>query len=312
MKLDEQSIILETVGGSHAYGTNIETSDLDTRGIFIAERDFYHGFSKNVEQIEMKGELDRVIYELRKFMKLAANCNPNILEILFGRDKDIIKITKLGEKLREHRDLFLSKKCKHAYLGYAHAQLKRIKSHKKWLLDPPKKKPEREDFDLPKYKKLVPKDWISAISQSDYSVLENKIDKDYEFLIDAAKKEKSYHDALTHWKQYINWKETRNSKRAALEAKWGFDTKHANHLVRMMRTCIELLEGRGLLVYRHDAEELLDIRHGVWSYDKLIDEAQKLEAHANELYETSNLRHHVDIEKLNELCMELVEGSLNE
>lgn len=312
MKLDENLIILETKAGSHAYGTNIETSDLDTRGIFIAGRDVYHGFSKNVEQVETKGELDRVIYELRKFMRLASVCNPNILEILFTREEEIIKITPLGRLLREHRNEFLSKKCKHTYSGYAFAQLKRIKRHKKWLLDPPKKKPDREDFDLPKYKKLVPQDWIAAISQSNYSVLENKIDKDYSFLIEAAKKEKAYHDALSHWKQYETWKKERNVVRAKMEADFGYDTKHGMHSIRLMRTCVELLESKGLQVYRDDAEELLAIRNGAYSYEQLMEEAERLEARADELYEVSLLPHSIDLEQLEKICVQLVEENLHE
>ena len=123
---------------------------------------------------------------------------------------------------------------------------------------------------------------------------------------------KQYKDAITHWKQYINWKETRNPKRAELEAKYLFDCKHGSHLIRLMRQCIEILEGKGLIVYRPDAEELLAIRNGAWSYERLIEEAKILETQADSLYKTSMIPNGVDMNKIDNLCIELVKENLYE
>ncbi|NIT99428.1 MAG: nucleotidyltransferase, partial [Nitrosopumilaceae archaeon] len=85
---------------------------------------------------------------LPKFMKLAGDCNPNIIEILFtDRNKEIFS-TPIFEKLYANRALFLSTKARHTFAGYAFAQLKRIKSHREWLLNPPSHKPTREEFGL--------------------------------------------------------------------------------------------------------------------------------------------------------------------
>lgn len=105
------------------------------------------GFARNFEQQEYSGE-DTVVYGLTKFMKLAADCNPNVLELLFAPEDCIIKTSPTWEKLLEYRDQFL---CAQAYLkfnGYAMGQLKRIRTHRAWLLHPPKKKPERADYGL--------------------------------------------------------------------------------------------------------------------------------------------------------------------
>src|SRR5271157_4344917 len=99
--------IYVTKHGSHAYGLNTPTSDLDIKGIFIADSIHYHGFVNTIAQIERKDPNDLVYFELRKFFKLAADCNPNIIEVLFTDDSDIISINKYGEKLREHKNLFL-------------------------------------------------------------------------------------------------------------------------------------------------------------------------------------------------------------
>jgi hypothetical protein len=57
-------------------------------------------------------------------------------------------MTRFWEPFIEQRDLFVSKRCRYTYSGYAIAQLKRIKTHRKFLLDPPKKAPVREEYGL--------------------------------------------------------------------------------------------------------------------------------------------------------------------
>lgn len=311
MLLDENRIIIETRSGSHAYGTNIESSDEDFRGIYIPTKEYFLGFAKTFEQFEFKEPHDRVLYDIRKYFKLAVDANPNILEICWCRDEDIIRITKLGEKLRAHGELFLSKRCRFSYAGYAHSQILRIKRHKSWLLNPPKKKPERKDYGLPENRRLVPRDWVEAISQSDLTKDENKISEVPEELIDAARREKSFKDAMEHWQHYSDWKETRNPKRAELEAKHFFDTKHGSHVLRLLISCIEILEGKGLIVYRPDRDYLKAVRNGLLTYDELLEEADKLDKRAEELYQTSTLRHTPDINFLDALCVEIVEEELN-
>ncbi len=111
---------------------------------------------------------------------------------------------------------------------------------------------------------------------------------------------------MSDWEKYHIWKRTRNAARAELEAKYGYDTKHGGHLIRLMRMCKEILEGNGVLVKRPDAQEILEIRNGAWSYERLIEEANRLERECDELYKTSSLPHKPDIHKLNDLCVEIV------
>jgi predicted nucleotidyltransferase len=44
------------------------------------------------------------------FVRLAADCNPNIIEILFVDDSDVLDINSWGEELREFKDNFISRK----------------------------------------------------------------------------------------------------------------------------------------------------------------------------------------------------------
>ncbi len=309
MKLDvESNTIFLTRHGSHAYGTNIETSDLDIKGVCVPTREFLLGFAFNFEQQEQQAnkghDCDKVVYSLQKFMKLASNCNPNIVEVLFSDDSDILRITPAGKMLRDNRDLFISKKAKFTFSGYAHAQLKRIKGHRAWLLDPPEKRPLRTDYGLPEGKKLMNKSdrgFYEKLKENDHEAIQS------EDLARIFSQEKAYANALSNWDKYENWKKNRNPARAKLEAQYGFDTKHGMHLIRLMRMCVEILSGKGVLVKRPDYSELLDIRRGHYSYDNLIAEAEELEQLCDALYETSTLQHSPDVHKLNALCIRVVE-----
>jgi hypothetical protein len=129
--------------------------------------------------------------------------------------------------------------------------------------------------------------------------------------IEVMKLERQYAGAKREWDQYQEWKSNRNKARSALEEKYGYDTKHAYHLVRLIRMCREILTTGKVLVKRPDREELLTIRNGAWSYEQLIEFAEREEKEINELYLTSTALPKIpDKEKLDELCIRLVEQSL--
>jgi predicted nucleotidyltransferase len=291
-----ENTILYVRHGSRAYGTDLPTSDHDFKGVCVAPQKCVIGFAYNFEQ-QIDGE--STVYDLRKFMRLAADCNPNIIEILFADDADVLTITSVGRRLRDARGLFLSRKARHTFAGYAYAQLKKIKTHRRWLLEPPAKKPEREDFGLSTLAKLS----SSMLGAADELAKQgHELDANALEIVDA---EKRYIAAHNQWQQYERWKRERNPQRAELEARNGYDTKYAMHLVRLMRMCREILRGEGVVVRRPDAQELLAIRAGAWSYDELVGYAESLDAELATLYETSALPWEPDRDALNALCVDL-------
>ena len=107
--------------------------------------------------------------------------------------------------------------------------------------------------------------------------------------IEHLQKEKQYSKAKQYWDQYHNWKENRNKVRAELEAASGYDSKHGSHLVRLLNMAEEILTTGEINVKRPDAELLLSIRNGAWSYEELIEFAEKKEKSLDDLYQKSTL-----------------------
>jgi uncharacterized protein len=303
--------IFVTVAGSRLYGTNIESSDYDFKGVAIASKDYYLGYLKHFEQLERKVQNgaphDLTITALWKFVNLATDCNPNIVELLYADDSQVFHIDRFGEELVGIRERFITKKARHTFSGYAHGQLKRIKSHRAWLLNPPKEKPTRKQYGLSETSK-VSKSELGAFDKLVEGGKEIEMTKE---VLTLFVREKQYAAAKENWDKYENWKRTRNEARSELEAQFGYDTKHAMHLVRLMRMCKEILSSGQVLVRRPDAMELLDIRRGAWSYDQLIEHAETLDKECGVLYETSSLAYEPDRVWLDEWLVDITDRYLS-
>lgn len=124
-----QKVIYLVRSGSRAYGTNTPESDLDIRGICIPPAQYIAGLSTFEQRVEEKP--DRVIFAIHKFFKLALDCNPNIIEMLFVRDEDLLQTAPEGVALRNNRELFLSRHAFNTFGGYAYAQLKKLQNSTK-------------------------------------------------------------------------------------------------------------------------------------------------------------------------------------
>lgn len=340
----KKSIVLLGLAGSHSYGTNGPTSDIDYRGIFIPPIEYYLDPFLNIEQLiwrskdgidyvqERSAEIANVdqegtIFALRKFIGLAAKCNPNVIETLFIDDSHVEITTPIGEALRARRDLFLSQRAGKSFCGYAMSQLRRIETHRRWIANPPDHEPTRDEYSLPPIDKINPDQknaaeafirrnmlvmapWLlDADNQHKEAFWEGVInlialyleDPEMEFqeardnwmLIEAnfaerttaklsfdsnfmefLRNEKKWAQARSDWDKYHHWLRTRNPARAEIEARYGYDCKHAMHLVRLLRMGTEILTQGKLIVYRPDREELIQIRNGSWPYDELVEWAK--------------------------------------
>jgi hypothetical protein len=235
---------------------------------------------------------DSELQELRKFFKLAADCNPNIIEFLYV--DDLIDIcTDEWELIRRHRDLFLSKRARWTFAGYAIQQLKRIRVHRGYLLNPPEHKPTRQEFGLPENSKISREHQNAILSLPEDYVSDN--------LKDQVADERRYAEALMQWNSYQSWDKKRNPARKELERKYGYDVKHSMHLIRLSRMAEEILRDQKVLVKRPDADELKGILRGEWKYEDIEAVADGLDERLDALYKSSSLRDAPDRKKISEL-----------
>jgi len=303
----EDWIIFECLTGSQIYGTSTPESDYDYRGVVSLPMVVRNHLFSNFEQKDKWGDQklpypperteDRTIYELKKFMKICLDANPSVLELLFVPEKFWVKCKPSWLHLIANKEIFLSKKVKFTFTGYAHSQLSRIKRHRGWLLNPPKTEPTREGYGLPKNPTL-PKEQLNAILSLPFDLAQS--------FWPYAEKERHYREAKNNWDMYMEWFKHRNPERAEMERKFGFDLKHSAHLIRLMHEGEELLTNHTITLPRPEAGLLMDIKNGVYSYDSVLEMAEGMDRRFEELYETSTLPNGPNFVKANEVYQDII------
>lgn len=296
------TLIYETVHGSQAYGLATPASDIDLKGVLVGPAGWYHGYLGGPEQIELTG--DHVRYEIRKYFRLAAAANPTVLELLWTPGECHVHMTPAGERLLAAREQFLSLRVKDSFSGYAMSQLGRIKTHRKWVMNPPQKEPQRADFGLPD-RAQISRDQLGAVEAMLADQRLELVDLSTNFL-DILERERRYRGARKEWDSYLSWQKTRNPRRSELEARFGYDTKHALHLIRLLRMGLEIVSTGRVLVRRDDRDDLLGIKSGALTYDELMARAEALGQQVHAAAATSPLPAAPDDAALDRLCAELV------
>jgi uncharacterized protein len=101
------------------------------------------------------------------------------------------------------------------------------------------------------------------------------------------------------------------ARRYQLVQMLGYDPKNASHLIRLLKMAIELLRDGYPQVFRtEDQKELLEIKNGVWTLDRIKEYAEELFEEAKKAKENSKLRERPDASLANRLVMRVVANRL--
>jgi hypothetical protein len=307
----DDRIIFMGIAGSHAYGLNTPESDIDYRGVCIPPMNYFTGLRQFEQKDSGWGEgVDKVVYSISKFVQLASKCNPNIIEQLWLPDDCIIKSTPLWERLVGIRDEFLTKQARHTYSGYAYSQIKRIQSHRAWLISPPSHEPTREEFGLTD--KRMGKEFygvLDTLQGTNFETVFAGIPDGAEGAIwQTFEQERRWKSARRTWEQYINWKNTRNPVRFELEKKFGFDCKHASHCVRLMLQGLDILQGKftSARLNPEQRELCMGIKNGMWTFDELMSNVTDYLHDFDEAYEVSTLPKSANLDKIESVLSDII------
>lgn len=124
--------ILRTQVGSGVHGVTVsDQDDRDEMGICVEPPEYVVGL-RRFEQYEYRtqppghrsgpGDLDLIVYSLRKWMHLALQGNPTVLTPMFVPDEEVVRIDEHGRWLREHPELVLSRRAGMRFIGYLRSQ----------------------------------------------------------------------------------------------------------------------------------------------------------------------------------------------
>lgn len=311
-------IIFLTLGGSHAYGTNIETSDVDVRGCALNRKSDLIGMS-NFEQF-VNTETDTTVYGFNKLVSLLLNCNPNTIEMLGCKSEHYFYMSDIGRMMIENRRMFLSRKACSSFGGYATQQLRRLENAvaRDHLTQARKEMHVRnsmqralESFES-RYTKIGDGGIVLYTDESQKEDLDEEIfanihldhypARDFNSMLNDLKNVLDSYAKLNH----------RNQKKDDAHL-----NKHAMHLIRLYLMCLDILEKEEIVTYREkDHGFLMSIRNGEFQNDDgtfrqeffdMVTDFEKKVAYAKE---NTSLPAHPNMKQVEEFVMEVNRRSI--
>ncbi|MDE5946150.1 MAG: nucleotidyltransferase domain-containing protein [Oscillospiraceae bacterium] len=258
------NIILLGLGGSHAYGTETDTSDLDIRGCALnSKREIL--CNENFEQTT-NSVTDTTIYSFTKLIKLLTECNPNTIEILGLKPEHYLYLSDIGRELLDNKKMFLSKKAIYSFGGYATAQFRRLDNKSSRLAE--QSIQEKHILNSIKNASLSFKEMYFSYPEDSIKLyIDDAINEelDKEIFMDICLKHYPLRDYKEMWNRISDivrdyGKIGKRNQNAISHNKLG---KHMMHLVRLYIMCIDILEKEEIITYRETEHNLLmDIRKG--------------------------------------------------
>lgn len=308
-------VILLGLAGSYSYGTNIETSDIDLRGITLNQKSDLIGLTKFEQYVDES--TDSVIYAFNKIITLLLSCNPNTIELLGLNPEHYLYLNEIGQLLLDNRKLFLSKRAINSFGGYADAQLRRLQNA---LARDSFPQSEKEQHIFNSVKNAM-HDFNNHYKNFESGSIEIFIDKavnpelETEIFVNANMIHYPLRDYSSMWNTMANVVRDyekigkRNKKKDDLHL-----NKHAMHLIRLFMMALDILEKGEIVTYRSVEHDLLmDIRSGKYLkadgafhesfYEMLADYEKKLHYAA----ENTDLPDEPDMKAVQELVMTINE-----
>lgn len=319
---ENDKIILTGTVGSHSYGTATPTSDYDYMSFVTASPDVYFGLSNwgnsgtkdDVYEDPEKGLVEHKYFEIRKAISMCAGFNPNIIPLLWLEPHCYEVMTPEGAMLVKNRSIFNSKKAYGTFSGYAYGQLQKMGG-------------VFNDNEEPN--KLLKAGYLRFQEWADYVINQQRNYRDNPnetngVVFNRENYDEGYLNALialrTHAKEECKRIKDgpitgrMGKKRKELRERYGYDTKFAFHVIRLMRMCNEFLERpeEGLKVYRKgiDADFLYSIRTGAFTQEQIKEMADELFGKAKELVKVSSLPDEPDFTAIQNLTVDIIRMSL--
>lgn len=339
----EGLILLEAISGSRAYGLSTPKSDTDIRGIFYLPENKFFGLDYT-EQVNDANN-DIIFYELRRIFELLAKNNPNILELIAMPEDCILKRDPILDSLTPElflsklcNDTFVG--YARAQIYKARGLNKKVVNP----MEKERKSPLDFCF-VPEGQGSVPvKTWLARNGwnqencglvniphmrdifalfydpngQFGYTgIVKNEAASNTVSLSSVPKSENpvaimaynkdGYSVYCKDYKSYWEWVENRNEHRYQqnLENDKNYDTKNMMHTFRLLSMAEEIAREGIIAVRRPNRDFLLSIRFGEHSYDSLLDQATDKIAQLDELFAQSDLPESPDLERINQLLVNI-------
>jgi predicted nucleotidyltransferase len=302
------------LSGSHAYGTALPESDRDTRGIFVLPRDAFYGL-RPVAQLH-DDRNDHVFYELGRAIELLSKSNPNMLELLALPEDCVLYAHPLFAELRPEWFLSrqclptfggyaatqikkargLNKKIRNpqprerrSVLDFCYVTVGGGTQPVSTWLAAQHRTAERCGLVALEHIRDTYALYYDADGTLGYRGLVSSAAEANDLHLSAVPRgaqpltylhfnRDGYQVHCRDHREYWNWVASRNEARYRNTVAHGkqYDAKNMMHTFRLLYTARDIAREGILRVRRPERTELLAIRRGEFSYEELVDRAERL------------------------------------
>ena len=308
-----------TLGGSHAYGTNIESSDVDIRGCALNSESDIIGMSRFETFVDRA--TDTTIYAFNKLITLFYNCNPNVIEMLGCKPEHYFYLSEVGQAMIDNRKMFLSKRAVHTFGGYAFSQLRRLEN----AIARDKLSQDRKEVHIKNSLDKVVRNFNNegrtfpvAYSLSLGQAVHDDLESETFITMDLQQYPVRDLKALVNdinnvIRDYETDLHGRNKKKDDLHL-----NKHAMHLIRLYLMCIDILEQEEIVTYREkDHDLLMSIRNGAFQHEdgtfdqSFFDLVHTLSNRMEYAKQNTSLPQSPNMNRIEEFVMDVNRGVIN-
>lgn len=311
-------IIFMCFGGSHAYGTNIEGSDVDLRGCALNSVSDILGLS-SFEQV-VDNNTDTTVFAFNKLVHLLSQCNPNVIEMLGCKPEHYWMTTAIGIEMITQQHLFLSQRAAYTFGGYAFSQLRRLENAiaRDKVSQPKKEEHIRNSIEkvirnFNQEQNVTPVQYSLYVDDAAHDGMEAETFIDVSLQHYPVRDLKSFvndiNNVINDYSGNLRW---RNRKKDDLHL-----NKHAMHLIRLYLMCIDILTLEKVITYREkDHDLLMDIRNGKFqredgTFDSaFFDMVNELSAKMEDAKKNTSLPKSPDCHKIEEFVMDVNRRSI--
>ena len=338
--MDNTQLLFETIIGSQAYGTAVEGSDIDMKGVYAQHPEDLMAFGYK-EQYHKSP--DEEYFEVRRFLQLAQSANPTVIELLWMPEDCVQHVHPAFQHIIDNRDMFLTKKCKHSFTGYAIQQIKKARGLDKmmnWEKERFQKK-NLSDFcyvyvggkSIPLVQFLALKNiklsecgianvphmagaynlyWsqehqYKGIESDNYTLKLSNIPKGEKPLALMYYNKDAFMQHAKDYKSYQTWLKERNTQRYVDVKNHGqkIDGKNMLHCMRLIGEAQEIARDKTINIRRPNADYLISIRKGEVDLEEILQQAEEGVKIIDKLFDESDLPLDVDPQAVDQLLREV-------
>lgn len=292
---NKHELIFITKVGSHLYGMATEDSDLDIKGIFLpATKDLilqnkfdqYGCYSTNKDDNDSNSadDVDIELWSIHKFFELLEKGDTNAYDLLFAlsNKNENLYITNIMQYIYENRDKLMgSKPIKKSFIGYSYGQYKRyeakgfnFKTLKNVLRYFKKSGYDPNDRLKEHFHKLKGFNGVKFTSDNRDKYVKVNDYKKYPI----GMRMKDFINAIQGWA---------NEYGSRVKNAEGVDYKSISHAFRVLNMA-NIIANTGDCGFPFEQTDwLLDVKNGIFDYNKLVVHLEKSVNYTSELLENT-------------------------